>query len=289
MTKLTGIYVATTTAFNQNGDFDPGLFRAHLDRLLEAGVHGIVLCGGTGEFAYLSDDERRQVIETGARHIDGRAGLVVNSSAIHDKTALYWAQHAEGLGADALMILPPFFEGPGEPGVRKFFETLDRAVSTEIMLYNIPVHSGFDIDADLYENLMNDLEQVGSIKDSTGDMVRILDLISRGGKVFNGCDPLAFFAMQAGVAGCVWGGANAMPARSAELWQLTTTGKLADAQALWSKMQPANLHFWLNEYNPSVKAATNLRTGDVGPCRTPAQPLHAEEEQKLRAALATLD
>jgi 4-hydroxy-tetrahydrodipicolinate synthase len=289
MAELKGVYVATTTAFDANGDFDAGLFRAHLDRLLEAGADGIVLCGGTGEFAYLSDDERREVIETGARHIDGRAGLIVNTSAIRDKTAVYWSQHAEGLGADALMILPPFFEGPGAPGVRAFYETVNAAVSTEIMLYNIPVHSGFDIDADLYQTLLNDLENVGSIKDSTGDMVRLLDLISRGGKVFNGCDPLAYFAMQSGVAGCVWGGANAMAQQSTELWALTKAGKLAEAQALWAKMQPANLHFWLNEYNPNVKAATNMRSGDVGACRTPAQPLNAEEQAALTAALAALD
>lgn len=289
MSKLTGIYVATTTAFDDNENFDIGAFCAHLDKLIENGADGIVLCGGTGEFAYLSDSERKEIIETGAKHIDNRAGLIVNTSAIRDKTAIYWAQHAEDLGADALMILPPYFEGPGEAGVRNFYETLDTAVSTEIMLYNIPVHSGFDIDADLYETLMNDLENVSSIKDSTGDMVRILDLISRGGRVFNGCDPLAYFAMISGATGCVWGGANAMPKQASDLWSLVQKGDLNNARELWKTMQPANLHFWLNEYNPSVKAATNLLTGPVGNCRTPAQPLDAESLTALKAALAPLE
>lgn len=288
MSKLSGIYAATVTAFDDKQRFDAGAFRTHLDTLIDSGIDGIVFCGGTGEFAYLSDAERKEIIEVGCKHVQGRAGIIVNTSAIRDTTAVYWAQHAEDCGADALMILPPYFEGPDESGVRAFFATLDHHVSRDILLYNIPVHSGFDIDADLYETLKNSLQHVVGIKDSTGDMVRLLDLIARGGKVFNGCDPLAFSAMAAGVSGCIWGGANAMPTAAADLWRLTQQQQWQAANDLWQTMLPANLFFWQNAYNPAVKTATNLLVNKVGACRTPAQPLTEGELTALQTVLSPL-
>lgn len=85
--------------------------------MLEAGVHIILVCGGTGEFAYLRPEERRRIAELAARHIDGRAGFMVQTSAIATAEAIAYASHAEDLGADALLVLPPYFEGAG-PGRR---------------------------------------------------------------------------------------------------------------------------------------------------------------------------
>ncbi|GAA3548498.1 dihydrodipicolinate synthase family protein [Zobellella aerophila] len=288
MADLSGIYIATCTPFAADESFDDGAFKAHLDSLIEAGADGIVFCGGTGEFAFLSNEERRHIIEVGTRHVQGRAGIIVNTSAIRESDGINWARHAQDLGADAVMVLPPYFEGPGESGVMRFYEAINNAIDTEIMLYNIPVHSGFDIDAQLYRRLL-ELDNVGSIKDSTGDLVRQLELLEVGGKVFNGCDPLAFYAMSAGVTGCIWGGANAMAAECSRLWRLVQAGDLYEARALWKKMEPLNLYFWLNEYNPSVKWATNLRSTSVGECRMPVLPPTEEAVDEIRQRLALLD
>lgn len=288
MADLSGVYIATCTPFAADENFDEGVFKAHLDKLIEGGADGIVFCGGTGEFAFLSNEERRRIIEVGAKHVHGRAGIIVNSSAIRETDGIDWALHAQDQGADAVMVLPPYFEGPGESGVIRFYEAINDAIDTEIMLYNIPVHSGFDIDARMYSRLM-ELEHINSIKDSTGDLVRQLELMEIGGKVFNGCDPLAYYAMSAGVTGCIWGGANAMAVECSRLWRLVQEGKLMEARSLWKKMEPLNLYFWLNEYNPAVKKATELRTSPVGACRMPVLPPSDEMVAEIQQRLAFLD
>jgi 4-hydroxy-tetrahydrodipicolinate synthase len=113
--------------------------------MLEARVPIIAVCGGTGEFPFLAEGEKRRIAEIAGRHIGGRAKLIVQTSAIRTEDAIENSRHAEGAGADALLILPPYFEGPGESGVRWHYEQIARAVKLPIMVYNIPQYSGFDI------------------------------------------------------------------------------------------------------------------------------------------------
>ena len=178
MTKLNGICVPICTPFDESGErLDEGALRNHVDSMIEAGVHIVLVCGGTGEFAYLRADEKRRIAEIAGRHIDGRARFMVQTSAINTADAIEYAKHAEGLGADAVMVLPPYFEGPDRNGVRDHYERIARATRTPIEY----------------------------IKDSTADLVRIQQLLTTGGTVFNGADPIAFAALLAGCPGCVWG------------------------------------------------------------------------------------
>ena len=212
---------------------------------------------------------------------------MVQSSALNGDEAMEFSKHAEGAGADALLVLPPYFEGPDEAGVIRHYEKIAGAVKTPIMLYNIPVHSGFDVTPALYKRLLG-IDNIVAIKDSTGDMVRIQQLLAVGGTVFNGADPLAFHAMIAGCDGCVWGAVNAMPAESVRLWDLVQTGEWQQAHKLWQKMLPAQIWFWTHVYNAGVKTATNLSGRAVGPCREPVQALDARQLRELKRALKPL-
>ncbi len=118
MTELHGVIAALCTPFDDSGEqLDEAALRNHLDTMLEAGVHGIVLCAGTGEFAYLRDDEKARIAEIGIRHVDRRAAVVMQTSAINTADAIENSKRAEDLGADAIMVLPPYFEGPDTDGV----------------------------------------------------------------------------------------------------------------------------------------------------------------------------
>jgi 4-hydroxy-tetrahydrodipicolinate synthase len=285
---LKGICAAACTPMSHDGskvDYD-GL-KTHLDTLIDAGVHIIAVCGGTGEFPFLSADEKRQIAEVAARHIDGRSKLIVQSSAIRTEDAIEASRHAEGVGADALLILPPYFEGPTPDGVYNHYEKIAQAVKTPIMAYNIPVHSGFDITPDFFRRLQQ-IDNVQYIKDTSGSFVRVQELIAAGLPVFNGADPFAFHALVGGAQGCFWGAVNAMPRQAVELYDLVQGGHASRAAELWKRMLPANLFFWNHPYNPSVKAATNLLVNKVGPCRQPVQPLSAEELRELEIALQPL-
>jgi len=286
--ELKGICAALCTPFTEDGEkVDEAALKDHIDSMLETGIHIILVCGGTGEFAYLRPDERKRIAEIASKHINGRAGFMVQTSTVNTADAIEYAKHAEGVGADCLLILPPYFEGPDSEGVYYQYEKISEAVKIPIMVYNIPVHSGFDITPGFFKRL-TEIDNVRYIKDSTGDLLRIQELLATGAKVFNGGDPIAFFSLTAGCPGCVWGAPNAMPKEAVDLYNYVASGKLEEARDLWKRMFPANHFFWTHVYNAAVKAATNLSGRKVGPCRKPVQPLTDSETEGLKEALKPL-
>jgi 4-hydroxy-tetrahydrodipicolinate synthase len=288
MSELKGICVPACTPFDKSGDnVDDKALSAHLERLLEAGVHAVVSCGGTGEFAYLSEAERRQVHQLIAKRVHGRSRFVAQSSAVSTRDTIENAKFAEGLGADAVMILPPYFEGPTMDGVMWHYETVAHAIKTPIIVYNIPQNTNRDITPELFSRLLQ-IDNIQYIKDSTGDFTRIQQLIATGGKVLNGGDTLAFPALVAGCPGLIWGGVNATPKEAVRLYDLVTKSDLNAAATLWKALLPAQIFYWTHDYNSSVKAATNLLGGNVGICRKPALPLPETDLAELKSALLAL-
>jgi len=288
MADLYGVVAALATPLDETGEeLDEAGLRNHLDSILEAGVHGIVLCAGTGEFAYLREEEKSRILKIGISHVDRRVPVVAQTSAINTVDVIENSKRAEGMGADALMILPPYFEGPGTDGVLYHFERISRAVSTPIVLYNIPQHSDFDITPEIYARLL-EFDNVEYIKDSKGDMINLQRLIATGGKVLSGADPLAPYGLMAGAAGWIWGAANAMPRETVALYDHIAGGRYQEAMALWRRMAPANLFFWTHGYNVGIKQAADYMGHPVGPCRKPALPLRDDEWMELKAALDLL-
>ncbi len=289
MTELKGICTPVCTVFTEDGrKIDSSAFQRQLDRLLEAGVHIIAPGGGTGEFSFLTAAERKHVLEVAARHINGRAKLIAHTSAVMTEEAIEFAKHAEGLGADALLVLPPYFEGPSLDGVFEHYARVSKAVTTPVMAYNIPVHTGIDLDPEFYARLKQ-LPGIQYLKDSTGDFVRLQDLVASGVKVFVGGEPIMFHGLIAGASGCFWGTSNAIPTAAVRLFDLATAGDFAQADDLWRRLYRLNKFVWDHPFNPSVKAACNLLGGDVGVCRRPAQPLTSAEHAELEGIVASLE
>lgn len=289
MTSLSGVIAALCTPFDETGEaLSEADLLTHIDAMIEAGVHGIVLCAGTGEFAFLREEEKRRIAELGIRHIAGRVSVIVQTSAVNTADAIERSKHAEGVGADGLMILPPYFECPGTESVMAHYEQIARAVATPIVVYNIPQATGFEITAELFARLL-EFDNIDYVKDSKCDLVSMQQLVATGGKVLSGADPIAPFALMAGSVGWIWGGVNAMPRKSVQLYELVTAGRCQEALALWAKMAPANIYFWTHPYNEAVKAAARLRGFSVGAPRRPNRPLPDAELAQLKAALAPLD
>jgi 4-hydroxy-tetrahydrodipicolinate synthase len=288
MSDLKGICVPICTPFREGGaSLDERALEAHIDSMLEAKVHIIAVCGGTGEFPFLAESEKRRIAEIAGRRIGGRCKLIVQTSAIRTEDAIANSKHAESVGADALLILPPYFEGPGESGVRWHYEQIANAVRLPIMAYNIPQYSGFDITPEVFKRL-REIDPVRYIKDSTANMLRIEQLAASGAKVFNGSDHLNLYSLMAGAAGCFSGGANAMAKETVQLYDLFEAGKLGEALKLWRRMQPLNTLLWTLPFNPVAKAASQLSGRPVGECRRPVPPLTAEQMAAVKEAMAAL-
>ena len=288
MKSLSGVCVPVCTVFEENPDrIDESRYLAHIDRMLEAGVDIILPCGGTGEFAYLGAEEKRHLIEITTKHVDGRAAVVAQTSAIYLSDTLASTQHAIDSGVDAVMVLPPYFEGPDERGVVSHYEAVARASSVPVMVYNIPVHSGFDVTPALFSELL-EIDGIDYIKDSTGDLIRIQELLKTGGKIFNGGDPITYQALVAGCVGCVWGSVNFLPHEAVALYRMVQSGDLTEGAELWQRVIDSQLFVWSHVYNAAVKAAANRRGFDVGSCRSPVLPLSGGESAELFAALDKL-
>ncbi|HJL57685.1 MAG TPA: dihydrodipicolinate synthase family protein, partial [Arenicellales bacterium] len=137
MTELSGVCVPVCAVFEGDRQrISETRYLAHIDRMLEAGVDIILACGGTGEFAYLNDTEKRRLIEITVKHVDGRAQCMAQTSAIHLRDTLEATRHAVDQGMDAVMVLPPYFEGPDEDGVLYHYEAVAAAASVPVMVYN---------------------------------------------------------------------------------------------------------------------------------------------------------
>ena len=283
MSNLEGVCVPICTPFKENGaSLDIHAFEANIDSLIENGVHIIAVNGGTGEFPFLSEPEKRELAEVACKRVDGRIKVVIQTSAIRTEDAVENSKHAEGCGADAVLVLPPYFEGPGEEGVRWHYEQVAAAIKTPIMAYNIPVYTQFDITPEIFARF-TEIDGVKYIKDSTADPSRIEKLAGQGSKVFCGCDFLNFFALLNGASGLFAGSGNVAPAQIRRLWELVQSKEYLEAVAVWKKLQPISRLLWTLPFNPVAMTGRK-----VGLCRMPVPPLKKDEMKMVEDAVAAL-
>lgn len=288
MNELIGINVAMQTPMYADGSVDYARWEELIDVYIDAGVHGLVLGSGTGQHPYLTREECDRLYELGAKRIDGRCKLICQTSALVQDEVIDRSRHAQGLGADALMILPPYLEGPDDDdGLFAFYEAIDAAIETDIIGYNIPQATGVSVSAELFSRL-SQLEHFNYIKDSAGDLTTHQEYLATGYKVLNGCDPNTVFAFIAGAPGCIWGAANYMPQESVQLFDRVASGDFAGAMELWSRMIPSLLFIWRGNYIPKIKAACRQRGFDGGSVRAPLQNLSSDEDCALASCLEFL-
>jgi 4-hydroxy-tetrahydrodipicolinate synthase len=289
MGELNGINLALQTPMHADGSIDYARWQELIDIYIDAGVHGLVLGAGTGQHPYLTREECNRLYELGAKRIDGRCHLICQTSALVVDEVIERSRHAQALGADALMILPPYLEGPeDDDGLFEFYRTIDAAVEVDIIGYNIPQTTGIAISVELFKRL-NQLDHFSYIKDSAGDLTTHQEYLATGYPVLNGCDPITVYALIAGAGGCIWGGANYMPREAVRLYDLVAAGEHAAAMALWQRMIPSLLYIWRGQYIPKVKAAARLRGFDAGSVRAPLRNLDKTAQLELEACLEPLN
>ena len=288
MADLKGINLAMQTPFDRSGEIDYGTFGNLIDKYVSAGVHGLVLGAGTGQHPYLTEAECNRLYEVGAKRIAGRCNVVCQSSALNMDEVVRRSRHAESIGADAIMVLPPYLEGPSdEDGIYAFYEEIDNAVGVDIVGYNIPQATGISVSPRLFGRLSG-LKNFNYIKDSAGDFTVHQEYLQTKGTVLNGCDTTTLYALIAGARGVIWGAANYMPNESVRLYDLVSSKQLDEALALWKRMLPSLLFIWRAPYTPSVVKAAEWRGYGTGNVRKPLSRLSADQEAGLRAALEPL-
>ncbi|KAJ4264533.1 hypothetical protein NW762_005735 [Fusarium torreyae] len=268
--ELTGILVALATPYkNDQSEVDYDTLDHHIDYLIDSGVHGLVPGGSTGEFTALSDDERKKVLEQVIASAKGR--------------------HAAKAGAAALMVVPPFYEGPNLQELRSLLEDVRDASKLPIVYYNIPSASGVS----LTPLEMASLSEVGvtHLKDTSGNgpaLTQLLfqDSISDKITSFNGWDTLTFYGLAAGAKGSIWGASNFIPELSVALWNaIAVEGDIKKGREIWRKIYPITQVLESNNYCAAVKTALELTGWKIGGIRKPFAMLEGKPKDDLARAL----
>ena len=285
--NFSGVNLAITTPFDAQGKIDYARFEELLERYIAAGVHGFVLSSGTGMHVYLSKDESKQLVAFGSKVINGRARIIAQTSALLADEVVERTRHAKDCGADGVMVLPPFFEGPtDDQGIIDFYSTVSTA-GLSIIGYNVPQAVGVEVTPSLFKQL-SEIPNFVSVKDSSGDLAAQASLVRTGLPTMNGADPLVPYALFAGAAGLIWGGANMAPKTCVALVNAAVERKWDDVQEIWTSLAPVMSLIWQGDYVQSVYAGAEIMGYVAGNPRRPLARLAEDKLGALREALAPL-
>jgi 4-hydroxy-tetrahydrodipicolinate synthase len=283
-----GVFSALVTPMKANEDIDYnklGQFAAHL---LNQGVHGLIPLGSTGEYYALDAAERERVLRVTLEAAAGRAPVIAGTNAGSTRDVIAFSRQAEQLGCAGVMLAPPYYSLPRLDELFAHFKAVNNAIGIPIMLYNYPGRTGVDMPPDFIERLAG-LKHVRYVKESTGEMPRITELLRRCGDhlgVFCGCDTIALESFMVGAVGWVGGVVNVLPASHVKLYTLAVEKKDYDAaRKLFFEMLPTlELMEGGGKYTQFVKAGCGLMGHDAGAPRRPLAAPTAAECRQLREA-----
>ncbi|MBX5204644.1 dihydrodipicolinate synthase family protein [Rhizobium sp. NZLR1] len=282
-----GLNLAITTPFDDAGRIDYGRLEVNVERYLAAGVRSFLFSSGTGMHVYLSKQESEELIARGVKLVNGRAKVIAQTSALLVEEVVERTARARDAGAEGVMVLPPFFEGPtDDQGILDFYAEVAKA-GLPVIGYNVPQTVGVAITPELL-NRLNEIPGFCAVKDSSGDLGKQAALIRTGRFVMNGADPLVPYALYAGCDGLIWGGANFAPRTSVALVEAAAQCKWDEVRALWKILEPSMGLIWEGDYVQSVYVAAELIGYGAGAPRKPLRALDPEKLPALRRSLEML-
>ena len=284
-----GIIPALVTPMTDGQEVDYATLSSFVNYMIESGVHGIAPLGSTGEYYALNDQERQGVTAAVIEAAAGRVPIVVGTNGGSTRAIVKYSQQAQSQGAAGLLLAAPYYSLPTPAELIEHFRVIDSEVDIPIMLYNYPGRTGVDMTPDIIGQLA-DLKNVKYVKESTGQLQRVSEIIRRFGDkitVFCGCDTLALESFFMGAAGWVSGVFNFLPAQSVKLFELAVKSKdLPAARELYYTLLPAlGLMEDGGKYTQFVKSACELLGHPVGPPRQPLAPPDAGEIAQLGEVL----
>jgi 4-hydroxy-tetrahydrodipicolinate synthase len=282
-----GVFPAVTTELKPDQSLDLPATCKHVDAMIKAGVHGMIVLGTVGENCSLDYREKLDVIRAVRETIVGRVPLLSGVAECTTAAACRFAQDAQKAGVDGLMVLPGMVYKADGREAMTHFRTVAKATDLPIMIYNNPVSYSVDITPKMFAEMADEPKFV-AIKESSENVRRVTDLKNICGDrflLFAGVDDLALESVMLGVHGWVSGLVNAFPAENRLLWDLATTGKYAEALKVYRWYTPLlhlDTHPKLVQYIKLANAECGLGSETV---RTPRLPLEGQERQEVLAII----
>ncbi len=290
MHAIEGIFPAIATPFS-GGALDIEALRSLVEHLVEKDVSGVVVAGTTGEFPYLSMEERRAALEAAVDQVNGRVPVIAGAGASSTREAIEYARQAEDIGADALLVVSPYYFKPSEKGVYQHYMEIMGRIDLPLLAYNIPQCTGYYIPRSVLEDLAS--EGLSGVKDSSGSLPYLAEVASylKGrAAVLCGHDEVVLPALVLGASGAILASANIIPEVWLRVYKAFKEGKLEEARMMQARAQ--KLARLIARYGPlAVKAALRDLGLPAGRCRAPLKAggsLPREVREEIRLELAKL-
>ena len=259
-----GSIVAIVTPF-KNKKVDEDALRELIEFQLENGSHGIVPCGTTGESPTLSHSEHQDVIKITVEAVDKRVPVIAGTGSNSTEEAISLTQFAQKAGADASLLIAPYYNKPTQEGLYQHFKTVASNVDIPIILYNVPGRTGVNIEPETVYRLRSELRNIVGIKEASGSLVQASKILSLCGMDFillSGDDSINFPLLTIGGKGFITVTANVAPKDVAELYNKFTSGDIDGARKLHYKLLPLNEALFL-ETNPVPVKRTLALMGKI--------------------------
>ena len=285
-----GSFTVAVTPFTEDlTNIDFSAWHKFLDWQLSEGVPGIIILGTTGEFLTIKDEERQEFVESTVNHIKNRIPVLVGTANAHTPNAVRYSKEAEELGADGLMISPPYYYTPTHDEIFNYYKEICEQVSIPIMLYNNPFTTNVDMPPKLIAKLTKDFEQIRYIKEASMDAARVFDIIAATDgimNVFAGERIVESYLL--GAVGYVNPYGNYIPKASTRICEMMTDGRVSEAkriQHLIDEIQEVigegHPTYGHQCYSKALAALAGYPVGDVRPPLTTFKELGNEGEERV--------
>jgi 4-hydroxy-tetrahydrodipicolinate synthase len=288
--KLGGVNPALVTPFTDDGrSVDEERLRNLINYLIDLGVTGLVPCGTTGEFQNLSEQERRRVIEISVDEANGRVPVIAGTGSSATNLTIEQTRHAKDVGADAAIVVTPYYHKPASRGLYEHFRLVAEAVDIPIVVYNIPQATGVSLPWQVVEDLV-EIPNIAGLKDSSGELRFIMAVLEKVGErlpVVCGHDEVALPALAAGCSGLILASANVFPDVQLKVYKAVREGRLEEARRIQLTIQKMS-RIMAKSAAVGVKVALNMMGINAGPVRLPLSlggELTYEEKEELRLDL----
>ena len=287
-----GVHTALVTPF-RDGNVDETAFRSLIDNQFDNGISGIVPVGTTGESPTLSHDEHQRVIEIAVEQAAGRGPVIAGTGSNSTREAVSLTQAAEKVGANAALLIAPYYNKPSQEGLYHHFAAIAEATELPIMLYSIPGRCGIDIGVETTARLAAEFSTIQAMKEAGGTPERVsqlLDAIPEGLEVLSGDDSLTIPFMSVGAVGVVSVASNIIPAQMVALVSAVLENDLEEARCIHRKYYRLFSAFLKLDTNPvPIKTALGI-VGTIEPTvRRPIAPMSEGGATELRKILEELD
>jgi 4-hydroxy-tetrahydrodipicolinate synthase len=268
-----GVFVPNITPFSAQQVDEPGLQRL-LDYLIEQGASGIVPCGTTGESATLDHAEHRRVIELTIQHVAKRVPVIAGTGSNSTAEAIELTKHAEGSGADAALLISPYYNRPMQSGLIEHFSAVARAVKLPVIMYNIPKRTGVNMEPETVAALAA-MPNIVGIKEASGDLNQvneILRLAPPDFAVLSGDGNMTFSICCLGGVGAILADAHILPGEWVRMVDLIAAGEIARAREIHFRLLPIAKALFLETNPVPAKAAMEMLGLVGGETRLPLLP-----------------